>query len=45
MTVGYADRFTPEARKERASREGGEAKVVPFLTRFTVFNGAQCEGL
>ena len=29
----------------RASRDGDEAKAVPFLKRFTVFNGAQCEGL
>ena len=43
--VVYADRFTPEAEKERASREGGDAKAVPFLKRFTVFNVAQCEGL
>jgi antirestriction protein ArdC len=43
--VVYADRFTPEAEKERASREGGAPKAVPFLKRFTVFNVAQCEGL
>lgn len=45
QTVVYADRFTPEAEKARAAREGGEAKTVPFLKRFTVFNIAQCEGL
>lgn len=45
MTVVYADRFTPEAEKERAQREGDDAKAVPFLKRFTVFNVAQCEGL
>ncbi len=45
QTVVYADRFTPEAEKARAAREGGEAKAVPFLKRFTVFNIAQCEGL
>lgn len=45
QTVVYADTFTPEAEKERATREGGEARVVPFLKRFTVFNVAQCEGL
>ena len=45
QTVVYADRFTPEAEKERASREGGDPKAVPFLKRFTVFNVAQCEGL
>lgn len=45
QTVVYADRFTPEAEKARAAREGGDAKTVPFLKRFTVFNIAQCEGL
>jgi antirestriction protein ArdC len=45
QTVVYADRFTPEAEKQRAAREGGDAKAVPFLKRFTVFNIAQCEGL
>lgn len=43
--VVYADRFTPDAEKERASRDGDEARAVPFLKRFTVFNVAQCEGL
>ena len=43
--VVYADRFTPEAEKQRAERDGSEAKAVPFLKRFTVFNVAQCEGL
>lgn len=45
QTVVYADRFTPEAEKVRAACEGGDAKTVPFLKRFTVFNIAQCEGL
>ena len=45
VTVVYADRFTPEVEKERASREGGDPRAVPFLKRFTVFNVAQCEGL
>jgi antirestriction protein ArdC len=44
-TVVYADRFTPEAEKERARASGDEAKAIPFLKRFTVFNVAQCEGL
>ncbi|MBX9898029.1 MAG: ssDNA-binding domain-containing protein [Qipengyuania sp.] len=44
-TVVYADRFTPEREKERARQTGDEAKAVPFLKRFTVFNVAQCEGL
>ncbi|TPG20990.1 DUF1738 domain-containing protein [Sphingomonas koreensis] len=44
-TVVYADRFTPEAEKERARQSGDEAKAIPFLKRFTVFNVAQCEGL
>jgi antirestriction protein ArdC len=45
VTVVYADLFTPETEKERAAREGGDPKAVPFLKRFTVFNVAQCEGL
>jgi len=45
VTIVYADRFTPEAEKERARRDGDEARAVPFLKRFTVFNVAQCEGL
>jgi len=44
-TVVYADRFTPEAEKARAIETGGDAKTIPFLKRFTVFNVAQCEGL
>lgn len=44
-TVVYADRFTPEAEKERARETGEDARVVPFLKRFTVFNLDQCEGL
>lgn len=43
--VVYADRFTPEAEKARVRAEGGDARSVPFLKRFTVFNVAQCEGL
>ena len=44
-TVVYADRFTPEKEKQRARQTGHEAKAIPFLKRFTVFNVAQCEGL
>ncbi|MBO9623951.1 MAG: DUF1738 domain-containing protein [Sphingomonas sp.] len=44
-TVVYADRFTPEAEKARAREAGEEARAIPFLKRFTVFNLAQCEGL
>lgn len=43
--VVYADRFTPEAEKARARETGEEARAVPFLKKFTVFNVAQCEGL
>jgi antirestriction protein ArdC len=43
--IVYADRFTPEAEKARALETGEDAKAVPFLKRFTVFNVAQCEGL
>ena len=45
VTVVYADRFTPEAEKQRARESGEDARSVPFLKRFTVFNLAQCEGL
>jgi antirestriction protein ArdC len=45
VTVVYAHSFTPEAERERASREGGDVRSIPFLKRFTVFNVAQCEGL
>ncbi len=43
--VVYADRFTPETEKARALETGNDAKAVPFLKRFTVFNAAQCDGL
>lgn len=39
-TVVFADRFTPEAEKQRARETGEDAKAVPFLKRFTLFNGA-----
>lgn len=44
-TIVYADRFTPEAEKIRARESGDDARTVPFLKRFTVFNISQCEGL
>jgi len=43
--VVFADRFVPESEKVRAAEQGDDAKPVPFLKRFTVFNVAQCEGL
>jgi len=45
VTVVFADRFTPEAEKERARQEADEARAIPFLKRFTLFNIAQCDGL
>ncbi|KKC23875.1 ArdC family protein [Sphingomonas sp. SRS2] len=45
VTVVYADRFVPKGESERARRDGDDARAVPFLKRFTVFNVAQCEGL
>lgn len=45
VTVVYADRFIPKGEAERAAREDENARAVPFLKRFTVFNVAQCEGL
>lgn len=44
-TVVYADQFVPKGEAERAARDGGSARAVPFLKSFTVFNVAQCEGL
>lgn len=44
-TVVYADRFVPEDEKRRATETGEEARAIPFLKRFTVFNTDQCENL
>jgi len=44
-TVCYADRFTPQGEEQRAREEGRDARQVPFLKRFTVFNVEQCEDL
>lgn len=44
-TIFYADRFVPGGEKVRAAETGDDAKAVPFLKRFTVFNLEQCEGL
>jgi antirestriction protein ArdC len=45
VTVCYADRFTPEAEKQRSAEQGDDARSIPFLKRFVVFNVAQCNGL
>lgn len=44
-SIVYADRFTPEAEKQRARETGKDARAIPFLKRFTVFNVAQVDGL
>ena len=44
-TVVYADRFVPAEEMKRASTAGDEARAIPFLKRFTVFNTEQCDGL
>lgn len=44
-TIVYADRFVPEAERERAERDSENAISVHFLKRFTLFNVAQCDGL
>ena len=44
-TVVYADRFVPKGEIERAERADEQARAIPFLKRFTVFNLDQCEGL
>jgi antirestriction protein ArdC len=45
VTVCFADRFTPEAEKARSVEQGDDARAIPFLKRFVVFNVAQCDGL
>src|SRR6202043_3764884 len=37
-TVVYADRFVPDDEKRRAIETGDDARTIPFLKRFTVFN-------
>ncbi|WP_192384858.1 ArdC family protein [Mesorhizobium silamurunense] len=44
-SVVYADRFVPDDEKKRARDTGEDARPVPFLKKFTVFNAEQCEGL
>ncbi|UCI10712.1 ArdC family protein [Mesorhizobium sp. B1-1-8] len=44
-SVVYADRFVPEDEKKRAGECGDNARAIPFLRRFTVFNAAQCDNL
>lgn len=44
-TVVHADRFVPDDEKQRAHDAGGDARAIPFLKRFTVFNAAQCDNL
>ena len=44
-TVVYADRFVPDAEKQRSRETGEDPHAIPFLKRFTVFNAAQCDGL
>jgi antirestriction protein ArdC len=36
---------SPRRPRRRAQESGEDARSVPFLKRFTVFNVAQCEGL
>lgn len=43
--IVYADRYVPEREKARAADTGDDAKAVPFLKRFTLFNVAQCDNL
>ena len=43
--VVYANRFTPEQERARASQAGEEARSIAFLKQYTVFNAAQCDGL
>ena len=45
VTICYADRFTPDVEKVRATETGDDPKTIPFLKRFVVFNVAQVDGL
>ena len=48
-TICFANRFTPDADKQRGTSDGSNGSEgpvsIPFLKRFTVFNAAQCDGL
>ncbi|PBC09397.1 zincin-like metallopeptidase domain-containing protein [Mesorhizobium sp. WSM3859] len=44
-TIVYADRFVPHDEKMRARTADEDARAIPFLKRFTVFNVQQCENL
>lgn len=44
-TVCFADKFIPKDERERAAADGDDAKAIPFLKRFTVFNVDQFDGL
>lgn len=44
-TVVYANRFVPEAERQRAQSTGKDPRAVPFLRAYTVFNVCQCDGL
>jgi antirestriction protein ArdC len=44
-TVVYSDRFVPDDERRRAVETGDDARTIPFLKRFTVFNTDQCDGL
>lgn len=43
--ITYFDRFTPDDEKQQAKAEGRDAKTVPFIKTYNVFNVRQCEGL
>jgi antirestriction protein ArdC len=43
--VVFANRFTPDAEKERAAANDEDPRSIPFLRSYTVFNVDQCEGL
>lgn len=44
-TVVFADRFIPDDERRRAEESGNEARAIPFLKRFTLFNTDQCDSL
>jgi antirestriction protein ArdC len=41
--IVYADNFTPKSEIEKAAISGDEARTVPYLKTYTVFNVDQCQ--
>ena len=44
-TIVHAGSFTPQAEREKAQTEGGNAREIRYLKRYTVFHVDQVDGL